>query len=108
VGRGRRRRRVGMPAAARVGDMHVCRHKEPVPHVGGPIVEGCPTVLIGERQAARERDAARCEGGSNDIIIDGESTVLIGQMPAARQGDATEGGHITSGLQTVLIGRAGT
>ncbi len=50
--RRRVRRRVVRPAAARIWDGHLCGQKEPVPHVGGPIVEGCETVLIGKENAA--------------------------------------------------------
>jgi hypothetical protein len=35
--------------AARLGDMHICPKVEPgpVPHVGGPLVQGSPNVIIG-------------------------------------------------------------
>jgi uncharacterized Zn-binding protein involved in type VI secretion len=95
-----------MPAAARVGDAHRCWHVEPVPHVGGPIMEGCETVVIEEENAARVGDTAWCNGGSYDKITGGEPTVFIGAKPAARAGDATDGGSITSGSATVFIGRS--
>lgn len=42
-----------MPPAARITDMHTC----PVPtHVGGPVVVGELTVLIGYMPATREGD----------------------------------------------------
>lgn len=94
-----------MPAAARVGDKHRCHKMDPVAHKGGEILEpGARTVFIGEENAARVGDKAWCEGGAYDVIITGEPTVLIGERPAARLGDATDGGHITSGCTTVLIG----
>lgn len=100
------RRRV-KPSAARVGDGHRCSGKEPAPHVGGPILEpGCPTVLIGEEPAARLGDEALCRAGMLDVIVTGEPTVLIGGSPAARRGDFTDGGVVTSGCDTVTIGRA--
>ena len=46
-----------MPPAARISDMHVCPMVTPgvppIPHVGGPVSVGCPTVLIGGLPAAR-------------------------------------------------------
>jgi uncharacterized Zn-binding protein involved in type VI secretion len=95
-----------MPAAARVGDAHVCPMVTGVvPHVGGPIMPpGCPTVLIGGMPAARVGDMATCVGPP-DVIAMGSTTVLIGGMPAARMGDPTvHGGVIVMGCPTVMIG----
>ena len=94
-----------MPAAARVGDKHVCSKTEPVAHIGGGIVEpASPNVFIGKRNAARAGDLAFCSGGAHDVIATGEETVLISGRAAARLGDATDGGHIVTGAVTVLIG----
>lgn len=90
-----------MPAASRVGDSHRC---ELGAHVGGDVVSGCPTVLIGDKPAARAGDAAQCESPAFDEIREGFETVLIGNRPAARRGDATAGGVLTGGDPTVLIG----
>ncbi len=97
-----------MPPAARITDMHTCPMvtpgTPPVPHVGGPITLGCPTVMIGFLQAARVTDMATCVGPP-DIITKGSATVMIGFLPAARMGDMTaHGGVITLGCPTVLIG----
>lgn len=95
-----------MPPAARIGDMHTCPKVEPgpVPHVGGPIISGEGTVLIGFMPAARVGDTAICNGPP-DSISQGEPTVLIGNKPAARLGDPTShGGVIVAGCPTVLIG----
>lgn len=95
-----------MPAAARVGDLHVCPMVTGVvPHVGGPILPpGCPTVLIGFMPAARVGDMVMCVGPP-DVIAIGSPTVLIGNMMAARMGDMTvHGGAITLGFPTVDIG----
>ncbi len=97
-----------MPPAARVTDMHVCPMQTPgvvpIPHVGGPISLGCPTVLIGKLPAARVGDMAICVGPP-DVIQKGSATVTIGGMPAARLGDATaHGGSIVLGCPTVMIG----
>ena len=92
--------------AARILDMHTCPMEEPgpVPHVGGPIVAGCLTVVIGGQPAARVGDEATCTGPP-DTIISGSETVMIGGEPAARFGDATtHGGVIVAGCPTVVIG----
>lgn len=94
-----------MPMAARLLDMHVCPMVTGiVPHVGGPICLGLPTVLIGGMPAARVGDMAVCVGPP-DVIAMGSFTVLIGGMPAARMGDLTaHGGTIVLGFPTVNIG----
>lgn len=86
-------------------DMHVCPMVTGVvPHVGGPITVGCPTVLIGSMAAARVADMATCVGPP-DMIALGSFTVMIGGMPAARMGDmCSHGGSVVVGLPTVLIG----
>jgi uncharacterized Zn-binding protein involved in type VI secretion len=95
-----------MPPAARMSDMHACPKVEPgpVPHVGGPIAAGLPTVLIGNLAAARVGDQAVCVGPP-DSISKGSATVMIGGKPAARMGDLTShGGTIAAGFPTVMIG----
>ncbi|WP_366943295.1 PAAR domain-containing protein [Nevskia sp.] len=92
-----------MPAA-RIGDMHVCPMVTGVvPHVGGPISLGCPTVLIGGMPAACVGDLAVCVGPPDTIAL-GSFKVLIGGKPAARLGDMTaHGGAVIVGMPTVLI-----
>jgi uncharacterized Zn-binding protein involved in type VI secretion len=95
-----------MGPAARLSDMHTCPMLEggTVPHVGGPIASGCPTVLIGGLPAARVSDAATCVG-TPDVISTGSPTVLILGLSAARLGDLTaHGGVISAGFPTVIIG----
>lgn len=97
---------IDMPfPAARLNDFHVCPlFNGPQPHVGGPIVSGCPTVLIGGQPAARVTDPCVC-AGPPDMIAKGSATVLIGGLPAARQFDQTaHGGVVVSGFPDVLIG----
>lgn len=98
----------GEKPAARITDLHVCPESDgPVPHVGGPIIKGDPTVLIGGLPAARVGDQVVCVGPPDTIVM-GSPTVLIGGMPAARMGDQTgHGGVIVGGMPTVLIGTAG-
>ena len=95
---------MGQPAA-RSTDLHVCPMVTGiVPHVGGPISIGAPTVLIGALPAARVGDMAVCVGPP-DLIALGSFTVLIGGQPAARMGDmCSHGGTIVLGCFTVLIG----
>lgn len=100
-----------MPPAARITDMHVCPMvtpgTPPIPHVGGPIIKGLPTVIIGGMPAARVGDNCVCVGPP-DVIVKGSMTVFIGGMPAARMGDLTaHGGSITLGFPTVMIGDMG-
>jgi uncharacterized Zn-binding protein involved in type VI secretion len=94
-----------MPPAARISDMHTCPMFDgPKPHVGGPIVIGCPTVMIGGMPAARVGDMCICVGPPDSIAM-GSFTVMIGGMPAARLGDMTaHGGVITTGFPQVMIG----
>ena len=97
-----------MPPAARIADNHVCPMQTPgtppIPHVGGPIIKGAPTVMIGFLPAARVGDTAVCVGPP-DVIVMGSSTVIINYLPAARMGDSTvHGGVIVAGSPTVIIG----
>ncbi len=94
-----------MPFAARVLDLHVCPQVTgTVPHVGGPVAAGCPTVKIGGLAAARVGDACTCVGPP-DSIAKGSQTVKIGGAFAARMGDSTaHGGSIVLGCPTVNIG----
>lgn len=98
---------MGKPAA-RIGDMHVCPMvtpgTPPIPHVGGPVSMGCPTVLVGSMPAARVGDMAVCVGPPDTIAM-GSVTVMVGGMPAATLGSSTaHGGSVVLGLPTVLIG----
>jgi uncharacterized Zn-binding protein involved in type VI secretion len=93
-----------MMPAARVTDMHVCPMVTVlVPHVGGPIVTGAFTVLIGGLPAAHLTSQAVCVGPP-DVVVMGSPTVLVGGLPAARLGDScAHGGTIVLGCFTVLI-----
>jgi len=100
-----------MKPAARISDMHICPMvtpgTPPIPHVGGPIIMGAPTVLIGMMPAARVGDMAICVGPPDSIAM-GSPTVQVAMMFAARMGDPTiHGGMISVGCPTVLIGEAG-
>ncbi|HVW00995.1 MAG TPA: PAAR domain-containing protein [Planctomycetaceae bacterium] len=76
----------------------------PIPHVGGPVVSGLPTVMIQMLPAARVGDMLICVGPP-DVVAMGSFTVLIGGQPAARMGDTcAHGGAIVAGCPTVMIG----
>ena len=97
-----------MPPASRITDMHVCPMVTPglppIPHVGGPIITGLPTVLTGNMPQARITDMCICVGPP-DTIVKGSLTVLVGNLPAARIGDnCAHGGVIVMGWPTVIIG----
>ena len=101
-----------MPPAARITDMHTCPMSSPatppVPHVGGPVISGSPTVLINYLPAARVSDKCICVGPP-DVIVKGSATVLINNLPAARIGDTTaHGGVIVLGSPNVIIGDSGS
>lgn len=91
--------------AARATDMHVCpMFTGPVPHVGGIIAMGLPTVLIGALPAARATDPTICVGPPGTIAM-GSPTVLTGSMPQARITDPTvHGGVIVLGCFSVIVG----
>lgn len=94
-----------MSLAARIGDMHVCPMVTGIiPHVGGPITLGAPTVMIGGVPAARVGDMCTCVGPPDSIAM-GSATVMIAGSPAARMGDMTShGGSVVLGCPTVMIG----
>ena len=100
-----------MKPAARLTDMHMCPMVIPgvplIPHVGGPVMKGAATVLIGMMPAARQMDMAMCVGPPATIAM-GPPPVLTENLMAARMGDPTmHGGMITVGCPTVLIGEVG-
>jgi uncharacterized Zn-binding protein involved in type VI secretion len=75
-----------------------------VPHVGGPITTGEPSVSTCYKPQARVTDKAFCSGPP-DVIVKGSATVLVKNQLAARIGDQTaHGGAITQGVASVLIG----
>jgi uncharacterized Zn-binding protein involved in type VI secretion len=87
--------------AARAGDTHSCPA-----HLGGPVVMGVPTVLIGGQPATRAGDKVLCPGPPNAVRT-GSGSVFIEKMPAARMGDQTfHGGQVFTGCPTVFIGGA--
>ena len=67
----------GRPAWRAAADFHACPlFNGVVPHVGGVVAVGSPTVLIGGLPAARQGDSV-VEAPPNAILL-GEITVLIG------------------------------
>ena len=95
-----------MPPAARLGDNHVCPKVEPgpVPHVGGPVIAGEGSVIIGYQPAARVGDSAQCVPAV-DSISAGESSVTIGYKGAGKSDHWPElGNDIYVGAGAKLIG----
>jgi len=95
---------MGMPAAF-LGSMQVCPMFDgPVPHVGGPIIDGDATVLVNQMPAAYLGSMGTCVGPPCTVML-GAPTVLVSNMPAAYVGSTTDhGGAITVGAPTVLVG----
>ena len=91
--------------AATVGSNHLCPMCSGIiPHIGGPIVQGSPNVLIGGKPAATIGSICICSGPP-DTIVTGVSNVLINGKPAATIGSMTaHGGSVVIGEGTVLIG----
>lgn len=68
---------------------------------------GAPTVLIGNKAAARIGDRCLC-GGAPDKLIRGAMPVRVAKSPAARKSDITaHGGQVTTGEEKTLIGLKG-
>jgi len=74
------------------------------PHIGGPIITGEGSVIVGFMPAARISDIAIC-CCIPDTIVTGSTSVMIGYKPAARILDTTaHGGKIVTGFPKVIIG----
>lgn len=93
----------GKPVAT-VGSMHVCPMcSGTVPHVGGPISQGDPTVLINGKPVATIGSMCTCVGPP-DVVAQGEATVLVNGVPIATVGALTaHGGSVTVGEANVII-----
>jgi uncharacterized Zn-binding protein involved in type VI secretion len=81
-----------------------------LPHIGGVISKGAPTVKISGLPAARVGDNCMCMGvagvgAHSSAIVRGSSTVMICKQPAAFMGSNTAtGGMILAGVPNVQIG----
>ena len=68
----------GLPAWRAASDTHACPLFDgPKPHVGGVVVVGSLTVMIGGLRAARQGDMV-VEAGAPNAIALGAPTVVIG------------------------------
>lgn len=68
---------IEMLPAARVTDLHVCPAVTVlVPHVGGPIVTGAPTILINFLPAARVMSLCVCVGPPSMVTKGAQKTIL--------------------------------
>ena len=101
-----------MPCAAVVCMPHFCPQFTLLflPHFGGIITKGAPTVKISGLPAARLGDSAMCMGvlglfSHPTTIIKGSSTVMICGQPAAfMTSNTATGGMILAGIPNVQIG----
>ncbi|MCA9622855.1 MAG: PAAR domain-containing protein [Myxococcales bacterium] len=91
---------IGNMPAARMGDFHTCSFTSPIPHVGGPIVDGHPMVLIANMPAASEFGTAFCQAPPTDILTPVNRSVLIGDGPGSGGGGGGGGGGEGSGDAT--------
>lgn len=91
--------------AATIGSNHTCPMVTgTVPHVGGPVVQGSPNVLIKGKPTARQGDTCVCTGPP-DSIAQGNPSVLVNGLPIATIGSPTvHGGAIVMGESSVLVG----
>jgi uncharacterized Zn-binding protein involved in type VI secretion len=68
----------GQPAWRATADTHTCPLSDgPKPHVGGVVMVGSMTVMIGGMAAARQGDSVVEAGAPNSIAV-GAPTVTIG------------------------------
>jgi uncharacterized Zn-binding protein involved in type VI secretion len=98
-----------MPKAARQGDLHICKHLLPIPHLGGPVIKPCsPDVETNALPQARASDKLLCIlAGAPNFIVTGSGTVQINGLLAARKTDKTlhpPPGEIVIGSPDVEIG----
>lgn len=95
-----------MPLAATQNAQHTCPLSDgPKPHIGGPLLQGSPTVYFENKMAGREGDPLQCFSPSLDEVQKGSNTVFINGQAAARVGDMTShGGQITTGVTAIFIG----
>ncbi len=89
------------------GSMHVCPMcSGTVPHVGGPVVQGEPNILINGKPAATQGSMCTC-AGPPDMVVQGAPNVFFNGKPVSCLGDMTaHGGVITVGEPNVIISSA--
>ncbi len=81
----------------RVGDYHQCPLWDgKTPHVGGPVLDGIPNVLINGKPVAVVGSRAQCNGGV-DTIVSGDPRLLINGLPVAVEGSPTAHGGLVVG-----------
>lgn len=92
---------------ATLGSMHMCPLcSGTVPHVGGPISQGEPNILINGKPAATMGSVCTCVGPP-DMIAQGAPNVFFNGKPVACIGDLTaHGGTITTGEPNVIVSSA--
>jgi uncharacterized Zn-binding protein involved in type VI secretion len=69
-----------------------------VPHVGGPIASGNPSLTVNGIPVALVGDTCICAAGGPDTIISGSSMLTVNGIPVAKVGSTTShGGMIVQG-----------
>jgi len=96
---------MGQPIAT-VGSNHTCPMQDgPKPHVGGPLLQGSPTIFANGKPIGRVGDQLQCQSPSLDIITKGSVSVFADGKPIARMNDMTaHGGVIVKGELNICIG----
>ena len=96
---------MGQPIATQ-GCYHVCPASDgPKPHVGGPVLQGSPTVYAGGKPVCRQNDPLQCQSSAFDTVIKGSTTVFANGLPIARMNDQTaHGGMIQEGNPLIAVG----
>ncbi len=87
---------------ATIGSMHSCPMcSGTVPHVGGAVLDGDPTVLMNGKPVAIMGSTCQCTGAI-DTVVQGQPFVFINGKPVACVGDMTaHGGVITTGESNI-------
>jgi len=99
-----------MGPAATLTSQYLCPMVTPVgpvptPHVGGSIMVGTPTVIVGGMPIATLTSTGMCAVPPPCVMAVGSATVLVGAIPAMAMAKQTaHGGMIVQGQPTVIIG----
>ena len=95
--------------ALQLGNLHKCPQSNgDVPHVGGEIVEGHPSVLIEGKPAVTEGDACVCIGGGAPKVTDGDPNVFInGKRLATTKSKTSHNGTFITSSSSVYVGNKG-
>lgn len=93
-----------MSVIATMGLPHVCPMVTVlVPHVGGPIVDGQPDLMVNMMPAATVGSTCVCVGPPDAIVV-GLPFLLVNGMPVAVLGSVTaHGGAVVMGMPDFVV-----